>query len=63
MKKNLYFFVSLVFALLAVPATMGAQVLKQLLKEGKSWNYVYDYHGIDDNRTLFHETKYHIKNG
>ena len=46
MKKNLYFFVSLVFALLAVPATMAAQVLKQLLKEGKSWNYVYDYHGI-----------------
>ncbi len=56
MKKNLYFFVSLVFALLAVPATMGAQVLKQLLKEGKSWNYVYDYHGIDDNGNLFHET-------
>ena len=56
MKKNLYFFVSLVFALLAVPATMAAQVLKQLLKEGKSWNYVYDYHGIDDNGNLFHET-------
>ena len=56
MKKNLYFFVSLVFALSAVPATMAAQVLKQLLKEGKSWNYVYDYHGIDDNGTLFHET-------
>ena len=56
MKKNLYFFVSLVFALLAVPATMAAQVLKQLLKEGKSWNYVYDYHGIDDNGNLFHES-------
>ena len=56
MKKNLYFFVSLVFALLAVPATMAAQVLKQLLKEGKVWTYEYDYHGIDENGTLFHET-------
>ncbi len=37
-------------------SSIQVQAQKQMLVEGKVWNYVYDYHGIDDNGTLFHET-------
>ena len=36
-------------------SSIHAQAQKPLLKEGKSWNYEYSYHGMDENGNIIHE--------
>ena len=56
MNKNVFYKGLITLGLLYMFSSIQAQAPKQLLKEGKVWTYVYDYHGIDDNGNLFHET-------